>query len=297
MVLTMDTHSNRWVYSPSPQRIGLAMAMAGSLVFAACSSNGDGETATSSEEPAPEDVASDQPSELILDYTLYIEGGIQVSGVAISPDEGTIALVTDFENVIVYDIDEAAVVSDFSVQLGDLPRQGSTEAITFTAADEVAVLYPDADLVRRYDLTGEMTGEVDLSGIGSELAEGMTATEDGSLLVATVEPTPAVVTVDANGVPRAPVGLELEQGVGEIVGLSLTGGDADAVYIGTEDGDVLQADLVTGEVDQLPEITEVGDLSDIAYFVNPDDEPVIAVTDDSNQYNDVEAPIRLYLVP
>ena len=70
-----------------------------------------------------------------------------------------------------------------------------------------------------------------------------------------------------------------------------------SVYVGTEDGDVLQADLATGEVDRLPEITEVGELSDITYFVNPDDEPVIAVTDDSNQYNDVEAPIRLYLLP
>jgi hypothetical protein len=238
-----------------------------------------------------DDSTAEGSEDLILDYTLYVEGGVQVSGLDVSPAGTTLALVTDLEKMLLYDLEQQAVTSEFSVAFGDLPRQGSTEAVAFTSSDELAVLYPDADLVRRYDLAGHVLGEMNVNRPGSDLAGAMTATDDGSLLLATVSPNPALVWA------RTAQSVELiaEDEIGEIVGLSMA--DADSVYIGTEDGEVLLADVASGHVQDIATITDVGELSDVEFFVNPEDEPVIAMTDDADEYNGTEGPIRLYLAP
>jgi outer membrane protein assembly factor BamB len=281
-------------------RTGLALVVAGGLAVAACSddSNDDMSDSAPSTTDTAEADASGPPAaasadELILDYTLYVEGGIQVSGIGVSPDRMSIALVTDRERMIVYDLEELAVSAEFSVQLGDLPRQGSTEAVKFTSDNEVAVFYPDAGVVRRYDLSGEMVDEVDVKGSGSDFADAMSVTDEGSLLLAT--DNGSLVQVDANGGTGTEVRLALDGELGEIVGLS-NAGDGSA-YVATDDGQVLHVELATGEVEELPTTSEVTEPSDIEYFVNPEDEPVIAITDDADQYNDTEGPIRLFLVP
>jgi hypothetical protein len=281
-------------------RVGLALLVAGGLAVAACSddSNDDaGDSApstadtTKAEASAPSAAAA--ADELILDYTLYVEGGIQVSGIGVSPDEMSIALVTDLERVIVYDLEELAVSAEFSVQLGDLPRQGSTEAVKFTSDNELAVFYPDAGVVRRYDLSGKMVDEVDVKRSGSDFADAMSVTDEGSLLLAT--DGGSLLQVDANGGTSSEVSLAVDGQLGEIVGLS-SAGDGSA-YVATDDGQVLLVELATGEVEELPTTSEVTEPSDIEYFVNPEDEPVIAITDDADQYNGTEGPIRLFLVP
>jgi hypothetical protein len=294
---------NTFTHNDSPVsrlfRTGLAVVVAGGLAIAACSndSNDDeSDSAPSTTDTAKDDAAAPSAAaadELILDYTLYVEGGTQVSGIGVSPDRMSIALVTDLERMIVYDLEELAVSAEFSVQLGDLPRQGSTEAVKFTSNNELAVFYPDAGVVRRYDLSGKMVGEVDVKRSGSDFADAMSVTDEGSLLLAT--DGGSLVQVDANGGTSTEVSLAVDGRLGEIVGLS-NAGDGSA-YVATDDGQVLLVELATGEVQELPTTSEVTEPSDIEYFVNPEDEPVIAITDDADQYNGTEGPIRLFLVP
>jgi hypothetical protein len=288
--------------SPGSQlwRAGMALVVAGSLAVAACSddSNDDASdsapsTTDTGEADASAPSAATAADELILDYTLYVEGGIQVSGIGVSPDGMSIALVTDLERAIVYDLEELAVSAEFSVQLGDLPRQGSTEAVKFTSDDELAVFYPDAGLVRRYDLSGEMVDEVDVNGSGSDFADAMSVTDEGSLLLAT--DNGSLVQVDTNGGTGTEVSLAVDREIGEIVGLS-NAGDGSA-YVATDEGQVLLVELATGEVIELPATSEVTEPSDIEYFVNPEDESVIAIADDADEYNQKAGPIRLFLVP
>jgi outer membrane protein assembly factor BamB len=264
------------------------------LLVAGCSSADDSSNPPDDDDSQLADTTSSS-DELILDYTLYVEGGIQNSGIDASPVETTLALVTDFEKVLVYSLDQLAVVEEFGVQLGDTPRQGSTEAVAFTAPDELAVLYPDAALVRRYSLTGELVTETDLSGLGYELAGGMAVLEDGSLLLATSDSPATLLTVSADGQLRSSVELAVDGTIGEVSGLSVR--DTSSVYVGTDEGAVFLVDVATGTAEALPAMPDVGEFSDLLYFVNPEDEAVIAVTDDADEYNDTEAPIRLYLLP
>jgi hypothetical protein len=222
-----------------------------------------------------------------------VEGGIQVSGIGVSPNRTALAVVTDFEKVIVFDLEKLAVASEFSVQLGDLPRQGSTEAVKFTSDSELAVFYPDAGVVRRYDLSGNMTDHVEINSSGSEFADAMSLADDGSLVLPTVDGS--LVLVDVEGTTGDAVKLAVESDIGEIVGLSDAGGGS--VYVITDDGELLLADTATGETERLPAASEVTAPSDIEYFVSPEDEAVLAITDDANEYNDQEGPIRLFLVP
>jgi hypothetical protein len=237
--------------------------------------------------------ASASDEELILDYTLYVEGATQVSGIDTSADGSQIAVVTDLEHAFIFGIEEFAVTDQFTVQLGDLPRQGSTEAIAFTSPDEVAVLYPDVSLIRRYGTDGEIRAEIDLSSHELDLAGAMTRLADGTLLVATTDPAPTLVAVDADGTTARTVDVTTD--IGEIAGL--TTGPGDSVYAVTEDGVVLAIDLGDGATTQLPSISAVGEPSDIEYFVTPDDEAVLAITDDADEYNGTEGPIRLFLLP
>jgi hypothetical protein len=281
-----------------PIAIAAAIAAAVGLV-AGCGSSSDDESAPTT--PAP--TASEAPAaaaggdELVLDYTLYVEDGVQVSGLDSSPDRSRLALVTDMENALIFDIEQFAVTETFSVQLAELPRQGSTEAVAFTADDEVAVLYPDVSLIRRYSTTGELRGEIDLSANHWELAGAMTTSADGSLLLLdTSAPNPTVIGVNTDGTVETTVDLDVDlEGSGEIVGVST--GPADTLYALTEDSVALRANLQDGTVEPLPAINGVGSPSDIEYFVNPEDEVVLAIPDDADEYNQTEGPIRLYLAP
>jgi hypothetical protein len=274
-----------------------AIAVIAVGLAAACDSSDDGRGATSTTTAS---TASQAPpaaaggDELILDYTLYVEGGIQVSGLDSSADRSRLALVTDMEEVLIFDIEQFAVTETFSVQLAELPRQGSTEAIAFTADDEIAVLYPDVSLIRRYSTNGELRGEIDLSTHQWELAGAMTTAADGSLLLVTSTPSPTVLGVNTEGNVTTTMDLDVDT-AGEIVGVS-TAGD-DTLYAVTEDSVALLADLQDGTVEPLPAINGVGSPSDIEYFVNPEDEAVLAITDDADEYNQTEGPIRLYLAP
>lgn len=77
----------------------------------------------------------------------------------------------------------------------------------------------------------------------------------------------------------------------------MTSGAGDSMYAVTEDGVVLDVDMRDGAAELLPPISAVGEPSDIEYFVNPEDEAVLAITDDADEYNGAEGPIRLFLLP
>jgi hypothetical protein len=279
----------------------VAIAVIAVGLAAACDSSSD-ETAAPTPTPMPTPRHSEAPppsaggDELTLDYTLYVEGGIQVSGLDSSADRSRLALVTDMEEVRIFDIEQFAVTESFSVQLAELPRQGSTEAVAFTSDDEVAVLYPDVSLIRRYSTAGELRGEIDLSAHDWELAGAMSTAADGSLLLVTATPTPTLIGVTTDGRITSQVDLDVDgRATGEIVGLST--GPADTLYALTEDGVALLANLHESTVEPLPAINGVDSPSDIEYFVTPEDEAVLAIPDDADEYNGSEGPIRLYLAP
>lgn len=225
-----------------------------------------------------------------LDYTAYVEGGVQVSGLAVDGTGTRGALVTDFEQLVLFDPSTATATGTFDVQFGDLPRQGSSEAVAF-AGGLVWVLYPDEGVVRGYTPEGTATDEWML---GDERWAGAMASRDDVLVVATAESEPRLIAYDWRDGTRLSttpiVGLtERLEGLGSDIKLS----DG---WVGVTASGALYTISDSGEAVQIGVAADVAEPSAVESFVSDplEAETSIAVADDDDAYNDTEGPIRLY---
>ena len=232
---------------------------------------------------------------LVLDFTAFVEGAVQVSGVA-SSEQGGLAVVTDFERVVVIDPSSAAAIDEFSVQFGDLPQQGSSEALIFTANGDLAVLYPDHKTVRTFS-NGQAQGDVDLSAVEGPIHGAMTIDPAlGRLYVVSGDQTLALIEIDANdGTVRSsqPITGDLDV---EVTGLSTAINDASLLWAVAADNRVFDIDTMSGQSRNRGTLSEVGEASGCEAFINAEDEAVLSVSDDDDQYNAQPGPIRLYLL-
>lgn len=240
-----------------------------------------------------------QSDEWVLDFTLFVEGAVQVSGIGASASAGLVAVVTDFERVVLIDPETAEAAGEFSVQFGELPQQGSTEALSWTPEDHVAILYPDHAIIRSYDVGGTQQSEVDISAASQPLHGAMT-----------VDPGTNTAYVIAGTGPLELVAIDLETGSvlqtteisgpieDPVEGLSLSiNGDTSPLWAVTSVGEAFRIDVTTGEAESSGgTFMEVGEPSGLEAFVNPEGEPVLAVSDDDDQFNDEPGPLRLYLL-
>lgn len=234
---------------------------------------------------------------LVLDYTAFVQGAVQVSGLAVSPVDGTLAAVTDFEQVLLVDPATTDVIASYSVQLGELPEQGSTEAVSFTGAGEVAVLYPDDEVLRVYDPAGALLRELDPDPSGDMHGAMTIAHDDDVAWLALGEGPVEVVAVsltDGSEVDR----LELQGDVPtEIVGLSLPANGADEELWAVDAANrAYTFDLSSGRSVVQGTTGEVAEPSGAEAFVNEEGESVLAVSDDDDAYNAEPGPIRLFLL-
>ncbi|MBX2801250.1 MAG: hypothetical protein KTR31_26470 [Myxococcales bacterium] len=207
---------------------------------------------------------SSSSADLILDFTVFVPDAVQVSGLGVSPADGTLAAVTDFEQVLLVDPVTADATATFSAQLGALPEQGSTEAVSFTTDGDVVVLYPEEPLLRVFDAAGTTLREV---------TPALQDTPHGAMTIAHDE-----------GVAWVAVG-EAEV---SLVALSLWAVDvAQTAYT---------FELSSGRSTVQGTTAEVADPSGAEAFVNEEGESVIAVSDDDDVYNAEPGPIRLFLL-
>ena len=289
-------------------KLALTTCVGVALIAAACGSSASKPADGASEPPQPDITVQDETSQddssdeqnasttsggaLTLDYTAYIPGAIQPSGLGVSPDASTAALVTDFERVVVVDIATQQPTADFGVGRNELPRQGATEAIAFLDDTRLAVLYPDDHVVGIFDLEGSLLAEVELdidervdgamTVIGANLAV-LSRTDAGAELQL-VDPE----TGDALAVP-------IVDDIEPLEGLSPSE-DVDVLLGVTAAGDIHQIDVSSGTVTTVGQVAEVDDPSGLEVFRNEsEDEVQIGVTDDADAYNSEPSPLRLFL--
>ena len=240
-------------------------------------------------------------SALVLDFTAFIDGAVQVSGIGIDRTTGTVAVVTDFERVVLIDAQSVSAIGTFSAQLRTLPRQGSTEAIAFTPDGDIAVLYPDVALLRVYDDdgSGSILGELSLEAVPGPLHGAMALSADGTrlFLIAGADAVRLVeVRLEDGSVVRS-TELTGDAITAEVSGLSpgVDGSDA-RLWAVTGNSRAFSIDVGTGTAEFTGEVSEVEDCSGSEAFVNPEGEAVLAVSDDADRYNSVPGPLRLYLI-
>lgn len=231
---------------------------------------------------------------LILDYTAYVEGAVQVSGIGVSAD-GRIGLVTDFEQVLLVDPETVETTTMFSVQLGALPEQGASEAIAFVD-DDIAVLYPEDARIRMFSREGVPGRDVLIEEAG-RLHGAMSVDErDIARLIATRDTGPVLLAIDLdNGRALGEKPLTLDAGL-EVNGLSVVLGQPRRLWATTASNEVYVIDAESGEVTLRSPLPRVGEASGCESFVNPMGETVLAIADDADEFNDVPGPLRLYLV-
>ncbi len=264
------------------------------------SSDGSADPASGGSDDDSGSTSAGQSDGWVLDFTLFVEGAVQVSGIGASASAELVALVTDFEGVILIDPSIGEAVGEFSVQLGELPEQGSTEALSWTADDHVAILYPDDSIIRTYDVEGVQQSEVEFSAAGQPVHGAMT-----------VDPSTGTAYVITGTGPLELVAIDLETGSvvqtteisgpieNAVEGLSLSiNGDTSPLWAVTAVGEPFRIDAETGEAElSRGTFSEVDTPSGLEVFVNPvETESVIAVSDDGDQYNDEPGPLRLYLL-
>lgn len=267
------------------------------------SSSGAGDesgTTTAAEETDEDGSTGASPSDAwVLDFTLFVEGAIQVSGIGASTSVGLVAVVTDFERVVLIDPQTAEAAGEFSVQLGDLPQQGATEAIAWTSEDHIAVLYPDDAIIRTYDVDGELQHEVDVSAAPQPLHGAMTVDPAGdTAYLVTGSDELSLVAVDlGSGDVLSTVVMSAPQSEA-IEGLSLSiDGDTSPLWALTAGGEAFRIDASSGVSELAGEaFSEVGEPSGLEALINPEGESVLAVSDDDDQYNAEPGPLRLYLL-
>ncbi len=265
------------------------------LGMSACGQTNDQPIDQPIDQPDP-----DNPSgTMVLDYTAYIEGAIQVSGVGVSQSDGTIALVTDFESLMLIDPETVSEIGSFSVQLGNLPEQGSSEAVSFTSSGDLAVLYPEHKRVISYDPTGsDRVADLDLSAIVEPIHGSMTIAPDTDTIYMIAGEGPfeliGVSYPDGSVTTRATLTGDL---AAEVTGLSLAvDGSATELWAVSEDNRAFDLNVATGALTLQATLSEVGESSGAEAFLNPEGENVLAVSDDSDEYNAEPGPLRLYLL-
>lgn len=238
---------------------------------------------------------------LLLDYTAFVEGAVQVSGIAVDRKNALAVLCTDHERAIVFELETLDAVAEFSVQFGDLPEQGASEAIGVTESGDVVVLYPDHETLVTFDLQGEHLGEVNLPS-GDWF--GAMALEPASEIA---------YLVRKEGKDYELVGFDLEEDEstatvkleGELVGTQLEGlsldldGTATRLWAVSKPNQVFLIEPGSGKTTKMGDALEVGEGSAIEAFTNlvegvPED--VFAISDDDNSYNTEPGPLRLYLL-
>ena len=234
-------------------------------------------------------------SGLVLDFTVFVPGAIQVSGMGVSPNGREIAVVTDLERLVVVDAETVMPTADFSVQFGDLPQQGSSEALAYLSTDTIAVLYPDHKTVRTF-VNEEATGSIDLAGVDGVVHGAMAIDADtGSLyVVAGTGPLFLVEVAVEGGAVRGRQELEGEIAA-EVVGLSLDPDSSNTLWAVTGDNQAFTIDRSSGAATAQGSLPEVGESSACEAFYNLEGEAVLGVSDDDDQYNAEPGPIRLYL--
>lgn len=296
---------------PSPLTQAAALSLF--LGLAACSSSNDTasdetsepSTAAANDTDTPSTADPDSPpdasSNLLLDFTAYIPDAVQISGVAVQRDTGLAALVTDHETVVLFDLAEQENVGKFSVQLGELPRQGSSEALSFGANEDIYVLYPDSGTLRAFSQLGEVQDTIELPEAEWMGGLAIDIETDHALLVRKTEGANEVVAFDLDD---NTVSLEVPV-IGplagaQIEGLSLaTDGTAELLWVITKTSDVFTLNPMTGASVLFGRADAVEDASAIEAFVNVVDgsaEENLAIADDDNKYNEEPGPLRLYLM-
>ncbi|MEO1063458.1 MAG: hypothetical protein AAFZ07_18745 [Actinomycetota bacterium] len=276
----------------------LAIAAAGlALVVAACgdSSSTLAEPTSTTVPPTTTTAATTAPIDgaLTLDYTAFVAGAVQPSGIGISADGSLAAVVTDFERVVVIETATQAPVAELAVGRGELPRQGATEGVAFLDAERLAVLYPDDRLVGIFGLDGELLDEIEVRTAGS--VDGAITVVDGELVVVVRQADSAALHLVDPATGDA-IELHVEAvDVGPFEGLSPTA-DGGGVLAVTGDGTLHTIELADGTVVPAGFVADVGEPSGVEVFVNPDEDEVqIGITDDADEYNAEPSPLRLYL--
>lgn len=240
------------------------------------------------------------PDDLVLDFTAFFDGAIQISGVGVSATDGTVAVVTDFERVVLIDPNTVSATANFSVQFGNLPRQGSSEAVSYLGSGDLAVLFPEHDVIRTYagDGSGAQTGEVDLSAIDGFIHGAMTIAPDDDIAFLVVGTGPlelvGVSLGDGSVLDRRPLTGDLGA---QIAGLSLgIGGNDDELWAVTEDNVAFRIDVDSARATRAGTLPEMTESSGAEAFDTPGGESVLAVSDDSDEFNSEPGPLRLYLL-
>lgn len=256
------------------------------IVTAACSDSSDQAASPATSTPAATD------GSLVLDYTAYVPGAIQVSGIGFDPTDTMAAIVTDFEQVLIVEIATQTPIATFDVGRGELPRQGATEAVAFVDGERVAVLYPDDRTIGLFGLAGEPAGELSIPDRG--VVDGALTVLDGALVMVSRQADRAELTfIDPSTEESRSVALDGEHGPFEGLGVDA---DGSALVAVTSDGSVVRIDAASGAVASVGVASEVDDASGIDVIVSLEEaETQIAVTDDADEYNDEPGPVRLFL--
>lgn len=250
---------------------------------------------TDSPSPSPSGstgTTSAEKDALTLDYTAYVDDAVQVSGLGARADGGQVALVTDFEMALIVDPASVQVINRFSVQFGELPEQGSSEAIAYRPDGSLAVFYPERSVIRFFapEGNGEPEGQLELEELDYrgalvvlEQDFGLVAFERGNNVVL------RAIDLDDGEIEGE---TQLETPIENIEGM---GQDANGVYAVTRSGTVYTIDWLKGAVERIGTVTEVEEPSAIEPILNGSEEPVFMVADDADRYNSEPGPIRLYL--
>ena len=249
-------------------------------VWIGCDSN--------SNEPEPE-----SDGELLLDFTAFVEDAVQISGMGVSADGQLAALVTDFERLFVVETATLDVIYTLSIQFGNLPQQGSSEAISFRPDGTLAVLFPDHAEIRTYSTTsndpllsaitlpeGAYVGamaitESDIAIVGVRTASTVTLRSIDLETGAVLEEVPLASTLD-----------------GTIEGFGLNG---ELLWTVTNQNMVYSINTENGAVSEGRLVPDVEDSSAIEPMLDGEGERVLAITDDADEYNAEPSPIRLFL--
>lgn len=281
-----DQHTDR-----TRGRIPARVRAAGVLATVALLAAGCGDAADTEPDVASA-VTATPDGGLVLDYTAYIAGAIQPSGLGLNEDGSLVAIVTDFERVLLADTATQDATVEFSVARGELPRQGSTEAVAFSDDSHVVVLYPDDKVIGRFTLDGQAVDELLIESDGS--VDGALASVDGDLLwIGRTESDAHLYRYDTQ--TDTVVEVSLAPGLPVLEGMTVDVGGEPVVGV-SGDGTVFEIDAATGEHEVRGRVVEVTEPSGIAIFVNADEEEVqVAVTDDADQYNAEPSPLRLYV--
>gem|GEM_PF-2741990 len=286
---------------------GLVFTLA--VIWSGCGDNGNDSKTKNS-----------KAGELILDYTAFIDDATQVSGMTVNRDSGLVALTTDLEKVVKFNLTDPELKSTiFNIPWRDDARleQGSAEAISFDSEDTVLVLYPEKNAIRRYNIiNGEQILEASLperSWFGAMAIDR----DEGEIFLITNESPHKLVSIDIDTLVSKDdstteideeIELDVPDDLGTIEGLSVDRfGSGDKLWAVTKSGQIVDINPLTGSLGAPQTSGSFIEPSAIEAFVNSEgegeEEAVFAVADDGDEFNRAggsneggESPIYLLLI-